>query len=201
MIPVVVSPPTSAPRRRAPGRWLSRAVGVVLVAAGILGALVWVVGFSPLGFDRFGLGTGPQTIRLETRGEYILYEERSGDAFPSFAAIAVTGPDGEPVALRPPAGVTDGAVARSLPLYNAWEVGRFSVRDPGDYGFASGRADAGQAPSSSTFAVASARTTTWVGGWAGLVALAVMPLALGVGVLWASWGSAASREGAGRDVA
>lgn len=187
MIPVVVSPPMSRARRRPPSRWLARVVGAALVGAGLFGAAVWVAGFSPVGFERFDLAGGARTLRFDTPGEYILYESRQEGAFPELGAVSVSGPDGDLVTVRPPAGVNDGVVARSLPLFAAWEVGRFSVVDPGAYTIGALRSGAGAAVPSSTVAVAPGRTATWVGGWFGLVALSVLPLALGVGVLWASW--------------
>lgn len=187
MIPVVVSPPMSRERRRPPSRWLARMVGLALVGAGLFGAVVWVAGYSPVGFERFDLAGGARTLRFDTPGEYILYEPRAEGVFPELGAVSVSGPDGDLVTVRPPAGVNDGVVARSLPLFAAWEVGRFSVVDPGSYTIAAMRAGAGAAVPSSTVAVAPSRTATWVGGWFGLVALSILPLALGVGVLWASW--------------
>lgn len=195
MIPVVVAPPTSPARRRPPSRWLARGVGGALVAAGLFGAVVWVAGFSPVGFERFDLDGGAQTLTFDETGEYIVYEERGIGAFPELTSLTVTGPDGRLVTVRPPAGVADGAVARTLPLLEVWEVGRFSVADPGAYTVAALRSGAGVAPPSSTVAVAPARTATWVGGWLGLVALALLPLTLGVGVLWASWGRPAHEGG------
>lgn len=196
MIPVVVAPPTSAARRRPPSRWLARVVGVALLAAGVFGAAVWVAGFSPVGFERFDLTGGARTLRFDTPGEYLVYEARTDGVFPELGSLTVTGPDGEAVGVRPPSGVNDGAVARSLPMFAAWEVGRFSVANPGAYTIAALRPGAGVAPPSSTIAVAPARTATWVGGWLGLVVLAVMPFALGVGVVWASWGRPATGDGA-----
>lgn len=195
MIPVVVAPPTSRQRRRPPSRWMARVVGAALVAAGVFGAVVWVAGFSPIGFERFDLTGGARTLRFDTVGEYIVYEERVEGVFPELDSLTVSGPDGELVTVRPPAGVTDGAVARSLPMFAAWEVGRFSVAEPGAYTIAALRPAAGAALPSSGVAIAPARTATWVGGWAGLVALALLPLAVGVGVLWASWGRPASEGG------
>jgi len=194
VIPVVVSPPTSRAPRRPPSRWLARVVGAALVGAGVFGAVVWVVSFSPVGFERFDLAGGARTLRFDTPGEYLVYEERQPGAFPELDSLSVSGPDGSPVTVRPPAGVTDGAVARSLPLFAAWEMGRFRVEDPGAYTLAALRAGAGVAAPSTTIAVAPARTATWVGGWAGLLALGAAPLALGVGVLWAAWGRPATEE-------
>ena len=186
MIPVVVAPPTDVARRRPPSRWATRAVGVLLVVAGVFGAAVWVAGFTPVGFERFDLADGPRSLRFDTAGEYVVYEQRVDGGLPQLTSIGVAGPDGGPVVVRPPAGATDGAVARSLPFFEAWELGRFSVTEPGTYTITSPRAGAGAAPSAATIAVAPRRTTSWLGGWAGFAVLGGAPLAMGIAVLWAS---------------
>ena len=195
MIPVVVAPPGRPQRRRPSIQWLTRVVGLALVVAGVLGALVWVVAYSPVGFERVTLAEGPRTLRFDTPGEYLLYEERPDGQLPQLGTVAVSGPGGAPVALRPPAGVPEGAVARSLPLFEAWELGRFSVADPGEYTLVALRSGAGAPTPSATVAVAPVRMPSWPGTWWGLIVLGVAPAAVGVGVVAASGGRRSTGDG------
>lgn len=179
---VLVAP--ADPARRATGRIrLRTVVAMGLFMAAVFGAVVWAVGLSPLGFDRFALGGGARSLRFDVGGEFVVFEQRDGGARPQFTSLVIQGPGGERIPTYVAPGAVAGVVERDLPFFDAWEVARFDVEIPGVYTLYAVRSAPGMARPDGTLAVTSARSAGWMGSWAGFGAFAVAPALVGVAVL------------------
>ena len=179
--PILVPPmePSAhvAGRRRG---WVVGGLGLALVALGMFGAAVWVWGLSPVGFERIDLGGGAQSLRFDTAGEYIVFEERTGSTPAGVEGLVVQSRTGDRLIIERPA---RGEGERSLPFLNAWEVGAFRVRVPGVYTVYAVRPGIQAAAPGGELLIANARSAGWLGSWLGLFVLAVVPAAGGVAVV------------------
>jgi hypothetical protein len=164
-------------RRR---NWLVRGLGVAFVALGFFGAAVWVWGLSPVGFERIDLGGGAQSLRFDTPGEFVVFEERDGGSSPRVEGLVVQSRNGERLIVSRPARED---AARTRPFLEAWEVGAFRVRVPGVYTIYAVRPGPQAAQVGGELLLANARSAGWLGSWLGLVALGVVPVGCGVAVL------------------
>lgn len=183
---VLVGPVVPRVRRRGgPGRLLW-VVGVAMVLAGMVGSVVWAMGYSPLGFDRFSLDGGARSLTLDSTGEYVVYEQRVGDEPPLFTTLVVQSGAGERIATEPPVSSDGGVARRDLPMFAAWEVARFTVVTPGVYSVYAVRSTPTGPRPSGTLAVAPVSTTRWQGTWLGLAVFGALPVVIGGAVLAAA---------------
>jgi hypothetical protein len=179
VIPVVLTVPMD--RYRAPsGRhrllwWL----GALLALAGVAGSVIWVMAFSPVSFERFQAEDGARSLRLDGPAEYVVFEERLGTSPPPLPVIVVQDLNGDRIVASLPDRGSPRPVARSLPFFAAWEVGRFEVPADGIYSLYAVRPSPSDPRPAGTLAVASARSATWLGSWVGLVAFGGIPLVAG----------------------
>jgi len=185
MTQVVLVAPADPARRSRGGIRLRTVVAMGLFMAAVFGAVVWVVGLSPLGFDRFALGGGARSLRFDVSGEFVVFEQRDGAASPQFTSLVIQGPSGQRVPTYVAAGAVAGVVERDLPFFDAWEVARFEVSTPGVYTLYAVRSAPGVARPDGTLAVTSIRSAGWMGSWAGFAAFAVAPALAGMAVLLA----------------
>jgi hypothetical protein len=186
VIPVVLTVPTG-PRRATSGPlrlvwWL----GVVIALFGVAGSVVWVLGFSPVSYETFRAEAGARTVRLEGPATYVVFEERTGSTPPPLPVIVVQEQGGARIVASLPDARSPRAVARSLPFFAAWEVGRFTVPADGVYSIYAVRPSPTDPRPSGTLSVAPARAATWLGSWVGLVALGAVPLITGAAVMGAA---------------
>lgn len=175
---VLVAPVESRRQRHGglsrPGRglWI---LGLAMMMAAMFGSVVWAMGYSPLGFERFSLDGGARTLTFDTPGDYVVYEERVGDDPPLLTTLVVQAGNGERISTQPAVGSEGGLVRRNLPMFDAWEVARFTVVTPGSYSvYAVRSAPAGPRPSG-TLAVAPVSTAQWQGTWFGLALFGAAP--------------------------
>ena len=78
--------------------------GIVLIALGILGAVVWGIFLSPFGFARFPLSARYGTFTAHQSGSYIVYLEYPGESQPTLPPaldFEVAALSGQHVELRP----------------------------------------------------------------------------------------------------
>jgi hypothetical protein len=176
MTSVVLVAPVEARHRRmvGPGRLLF-ILGLAMVVAALVGSVVWAMGYSPLGFERFSLNGGARSLTFDTTGEYVVYEERIGDDLPLLTTLVVQSELGERLTTTPAVGNDGQPVQRNLPMFDAWEVARFTVTTPGNYSVYAVRATPADPRPAGTLAVASANSTGWQGTWMGLVVFGAMP--------------------------
>lgn len=183
---VLVAPTESRTRRNRPAGRLLWVVGVGLVMAGIFGSVVWALGYSPLGFERFSLDGGARSVTFDAVGEYVVYEERVGDAPASLTTLVVQSSSGERIPTSVAADGESGAVRRNLPMFAAWEVARFTVTAPGTYNVYAVRSTPSEPRPSGTLALVPVDTTRWMGTWFGLAVFGAVPAMLGAAVLAAA---------------
>jgi len=116
--------------------WLA-IVGILLVVAGVIGAIVWVGALSPYGFIRFPLSRADRTITISRPGTYLVFEEYAGAArsdLPSRLDIAVNDGNGRSLAdalLEP--GERGAPFAYNVPPNEGRAVARFVAPRPGRY--------------------------------------------------------------------
>lgn len=183
---VLVAPVEPRPRRRRGPGGLLLALGIAMVAAALFGSTVWAVGYSPLGFERFSLDGGARSLTFDTTGEYVVYEERVGDNPPRLTTLVVQSGSGERITTQLPTGDDGGRAQRNLPLFDAWEVARFTVAAPGVYSVYAVRSAPSDPQPAGTLAVASVTTTGWQGTWLGLVVFGALPAVAGAVLLAAA---------------
>lgn len=179
MTSVVLVAPVDARHRRVggPGRFLLL-VGLAMVVAAVVGSVVWAMGYSPLGFERFSLNGGARSLTFDTTGEYVVYEERIGDELPLLTTLVVQSQLGERLVTTPAVGNDGQPVRRNLPMLDVWEVARFTVTTPGTYSVYAVRATPADPRPAGTLAVASVTSTGWQGTWLGLVVFGALPGAI-----------------------
>jgi hypothetical protein len=196
VIPVVLTVPAGRRRRTGGTRRLSWWTGAAVLVLGMAGTVVWVLGFSPVSFERFSAGAGAHSMHLDGPASYIVYEERSGNTPPALPVIVVQDAAGQRLVADLPDGRAARPVARSLPFFSAWELGRFDVPAGGSYSVYAVRPTPTDPRPAGILAVASDRSATWLGGWAGLVVLGFVPMAAGAVGMGLSAGRA-RRSGTG----
>lgn len=179
--PALVAPLEPSGRPIRPGL-TARVGGLALVVAAVFGAVVWVVGFSPLGFEQLGRGAA-RSLRFDSVGTYVVVEEVTTETAvqPITESLVVQGP-GSRVIIPVTPTASGTYLRRSLPLVEVWELGRISVDVPGTYTIYPVRSNLTVA-TGGELAVAGARSLGWAGSWLGLVAFAGLPLLAGVAVL------------------
>jgi hypothetical protein len=183
---VLVGPVQPRVRRRVGRGRLLWILGVAMVLAGMVGSVVWAMGYSPLGFERFSLDGGARSLTFDTSGEYVVYEQRVGDQPPLLTTLVVQSGTGERIVTEPPVSSDGGVVRRDLPMFAAWEVARFTVASPGIYSVYAVRATPTGPRPSGTLAVAPVSTTRWQGTWLGLAVFGALPAVIGGAVLAAA---------------
>lgn len=109
-------------------------VGVLLILAGVGGAVAWfVLGFVSLDdtVDDFGRVAYPRggSVSLDEPGEYVIYAEASGVAPVRPSGITVTGPDGDPVTTD----VYSGSITYDFGGRSGIAVSTFSADQSGEY--------------------------------------------------------------------
>lgn|GEM_PF-3499498 len=191
MIPVVISVGDEPRQRveRPPGRTLRR-VGLALLLFSIVGGVVWLAGYSPVGFERFSSADADRRIDFRDSGTYLVYEEYPGAATPSLPTpweVRVRGRGGVRVKVTP--AQAPGTVAApdsySSILHEGRALASFDVDDPGSYlveivpvRVAGGGQYAPAVPS--ILAVGDAASASWRGGPLGAAMYVLLPAAAGV---------------------
>lgn len=163
--------PRRSPRRTV--RHPRRLLALAFVGIGLVGALLWVVNFSPFGFERITAGGGARAVDLGAPGEYAVLEQRSAAA-PGVTAVVVQSRSGIQIAVD--SAGSGGAVQRDRPGFAAWEVARFTIDEPGQYTVFAIREDTGGTGSSPTLAITRVSSLGWQGSWLGLAVMAALPL-------------------------
>ena len=78
--------------------------GIVLIALGILGAVVWGIFLSPFGFARFPLAARYGTFTAHQSGSYVVYLEYPGESHPTLPPaldFEVAALSGQRIEVRP----------------------------------------------------------------------------------------------------
>jgi len=197
VIPVVLSVGDEPVERieRPPGRTWRRA-GLALLALSIVGGVVWLASFSPLGFERFSSAEADRRIAFRDAGAYIVYEEYPGASTPSLPTpweVRVRGRGGVRVTVTPaqlPGTVAAPDSYNSI-THEGRALARFVLDEPGSYlveivPVRSATADEYVPPVPSTLAVAGAASATWRGGPVGAFVYLVVPAVAGVTALFAA---------------
>jgi hypothetical protein len=154
--PITPLPPTATRPWRSPaaqaeasGRtWVT--LGIVLIALGILGGVVWGIFLSPFGFSRFPLEAQQRSFVAHQAGSYVVYLEGPGASQPSLPPaldVSATGAAGQRVDVRPlgrpgQVGAPDayhvaGFEGRAVAVVTLRRAGPFlltvTARSPGEY--------------------------------------------------------------------
>lgn len=174
---------------------LLRWCGVVALVLAVGGAVVWVAGYSALGYQRFDVFDAGRSLSFRQGGRYTVFEEFDGasqEQLPSPIEVLVTDDEGDPVAVEPthPPGVRAAPDAYRTPWHEGRSLGTFELDEGGTYlvevGFLPGEAGRYRPFQQVTLAVGRQPTLSWMAGWAGLALLAGVPAGIGVGCLLAS---------------
>jgi hypothetical protein len=190
----VIAQPLVAPHRAAAPRvpqgrgW--GIVAAVLFFAAALGAVVWVLALTPVGFSRFRLVDGDRIENYRTTGTFVVFEERNGAGDPLLPppiTVSVTSDQGDVIQveqLMKPYQRTSPYVY-ATPWQQGRAIARFTISEPGSYYVRSlgvgGSSSSGYGPRrGGTLAIGRELATTWIGGPGGVALLAGLPLALGV---------------------
>ncbi len=176
MTSVVLVAPVEARHRRmvGPGRLLF-ILGLAMVVAALVGSVVWAMGYSPLGFERFSLNGGARSLTFDTTGEYVVYEERTGDDLPLLTTLVVQSELGERLTTTPAGRQRRSAGAAQPADVRCLGGGPVHRDTPGNYSVYAVRATPADPRPAGTLAVASANSTGWQGTWMGLVVFGAMP--------------------------
>ena len=182
------------------GRWFGSRqslvlLGAALIGCGIVGAVVWAVFLSPLGFTRYPIGLRDRTFTVRDAGSYVVYFEYPGESraqLPPALDISVASLRGASVEVRPigTPGVVSapsaydvgGHEGRAVAIIDAHGSGTFVVSvDP----VPSRRVDPSQERiiTMGTIALGRAWSRSWLGSWGGLVLLLGLPVVAGVGAI------------------
>lgn len=194
MIPVPVAPPAPAARPKASSGALTRWLGGLVLAGGVIAAVTWYMALAPTSFVTFS--ETPGWARLEATGgqDYVIAVEGPGvadETRPPPVTVSVRGVGGRAVDVdeyddpgAPMTGPTYallGREGRALATFRPPEDGSYLVTvsplggvDPGD----------GYAPSGpQDYAVGRELGVTWVGTWTGLLVFGLTPALVGVALL------------------
>jgi hypothetical protein len=197
MLPGPLTPPSPAgvaprpPRRPA----VATVAGILLVAVGVLGSLVWLGAVSPLGFIRFPVIDGDRTLTFRDAGAYVVFEEfpgAAGDRLPSPLDITVIDHTGNDVPVTPLTrpGAPTPVHPYDLPGFEGRAVAELTVPRSGRYLVRVRIREVGRyapeeytAVPSADLAVAREAAVHWVAHPAVGVLVGPVPIAAGVVVL------------------
>jgi hypothetical protein len=166
-------------------------VGALLVFAGLLGAAVWVISLTPIGFARFRLIDGDRIENYRSAGTYVVFEERNGAGDPLLPppiSVSVTSQQGDvvPVEQLIKPYQRSSPYVYSTPWQQGRAIARFTIDEPGSYYVRSlpvgGSSLAGYGSRrGGTRAIGRDLALSWLGGWAGLAVLCGVPVLAGIG--------------------
>ncbi|MCX7619450.1 MAG: hypothetical protein N2037_01225 [Acidimicrobiales bacterium] len=193
MIPGPLTEPLERGRSRPahPGR-AARWVALALAATGVLGAIGWVAVFSPLRLRRFAVEEASRIVTFPQGGTYVLFEESAGAGqrrLPPPVVVTVVGLGGAEVRVEPYAWPGDSSPTPTYRVgpYEGRAFARFHIRRPGEYlvrieTLPADLIPPGQysEPPRGDYALGREITTTWVGSYAGLLIVAVLPASMSV---------------------